>query len=156
MPDYSSFQLWQFVWELLGHGLNQRLSTWWRSVPSPGSTGGSNSPVWPGGVDPGSHLISFKGWQMQGKNFYLEITFSGVFGKPWSSQRDNWLLRYDQTVTTVFLGFKATISAAAYPYTILGKIVTKFWRNCMFFELQAHFHNICSHKLTKVIMQASI
>lgn len=43
-----------YVWELLGHDLNQWLNTWWRGVAIPGTTGESNLPAWLKRGDPGS------------------------------------------------------------------------------------------------------
>ena len=57
-------------------------------------------------------LTSLKGWQPQGKCFYLGIASLMVFSEPWSLERGKWFL-YDWIVTNIFLGFEASVSAAA-------------------------------------------
>jgi len=102
------------VRQLLDHSLNQQLSSWWRHVASPGSTGGSNSPVWLEGVDPGftPSLNSFKGWLPKNEPLCLEITFLGVSSKPRSLERGKLFLLF----CVIGNWPKAAISTASCPY----------------------------------------
>lgn len=92
------------VWELLGHSLNQ-----WEHLVK------GHSQTWEHRQRQFTYvtLTSFKCWQLQGKDLYLEIISFGVFGEPWASERDEQFFLYYWIVIATFLRFKATLFAAA-------------------------------------------
>lgn len=85
------------VWELLGHSLNQ-----WEHLVK------GHSQTWEHRQRQFTYvtLTSFKCWQLQGKDLYLEIISFGVFGGPWCSERGKNSVFVTGSWPLPFLGLK--------------------------------------------------
>lgn len=118
------------VWDLLGQGLNQWLSMWWRDTANHGNTGWSNSLVQPEGVRPdstppyphlraGSHKSRISTW-------ILPPSECLASSDPWKGVTNSLLLDCNLYLSWVIQNwFKANICAITYLYIML----LNFYRN---------------------------